>query len=52
MNIDDISRRLGHSRSGFTLNTYIHELGTRDDQAAQKINAVYEAEFAKGKQLQ
>lgn len=53
MPIDDISRRLSHARSSFTLQTYIHQIGSsRDEQAADKINAIYQAEYSKAKQVQ
>jgi len=38
VDIKTVSERLGHSRAGFTLNTYVHLLPGQDDEAARRIN--------------
>jgi integrase len=39
INIVEISKRLGHSKPGVTLNVYSHLFRTKDDKAAAAINA-------------
>jgi integrase len=39
INIVEISKRLGHSKPGVTLNVYSHLFQTKDDRSAAAINA-------------
>jgi integrase len=38
-----VSARLGHSRTGFTLDTYVHQLPGQDEQAAQRLDVALRA---------
>jgi hypothetical protein len=40
-----ISERLGHSKFGFTLDTYIHLLPSQQEEAAGKIETAMNAAF-------